>query len=161
MTLFNDLKLIRPHILSTWHRPGSWPRFSFFGWFSQLNRFIFKLTFLLSWQYCVTRETVKQLPIRDWDIAWSRAVLCDWLFLKTVSALGQKIWSTSEMMGTAGSIEGVWLRGGGGIPALWGAWVVNNMWILILDALSQEEVSMACSKEATVFVHVVQAGPAR
>lgn len=26
------------------------------------------------------RETVKQLPIRDWEMAWSRAVLFDWLF---------------------------------------------------------------------------------
>lgn len=47
------------------------------------------------------RETVKQLPIRDWEMAWSRAVLCDWLFLKTLSALVQKIPNTSEIVGIA------------------------------------------------------------
>lgn len=45
------------------------------------------------------RETVKQLPIRDWEMACSGAVLCDWLFLKTLSALAQKISNTSKILG--------------------------------------------------------------
>lgn len=47
------------------------------------------------------RETMKQLPIRDWEMAWSGAVLYDWLFLKTLSALVQKIPKTSEIVGIA------------------------------------------------------------
>lgn len=57
---------------------------------------------------------MKQLPIRDWEMAWPRAVLCDWLFLKTLSALVQKIRSTSEIVGIAVQKESDW----GGVPAL-------------------------------------------
>lgn len=59
------------------------------------------------------RETVKQFPIRDWEMAWSGAVLCDWLFLKTLSALVQKIPNTSEIVGL-----GVQKEYDCGIPAL-------------------------------------------
>lgn len=51
---------------------------------------------------------MKQLPIRDWEMAWSRAVLCDWLFLKTLSALVQKIRSTSEIVCIAVQKESDW-----------------------------------------------------
>lgn len=54
------------------------------------------------------RATVKKLPIQDWEMAWSRAVLCDWLFLKTLSALVQKITNTSEILGIAVQKESDW-----------------------------------------------------
>lgn len=54
------------------------------------------------------RETVKQFPIRDWEMAWSGAVRCDWLFLKILSALVQKIPNTSEIVGLAVQKESAW-----------------------------------------------------
>lgn len=54
------------------------------------------------------RETVKQLPIRDWEMAWSRAVQCDWLFLKILSVIVQKIPNTSEIVGIALQKESDW-----------------------------------------------------
>lgn len=93
------------------------------------------------------RETVKQLPIRNWEMAWFRAVLCDWLFLKTLSALVQKIPNTSKTVGIAVQKESDW-----GDPSPLRSLSCEQMCqSLFLMPLSQEEVSMACSKEAKVF----------
>lgn len=50
------------------------------------------------------RETVKQLPIWNGEMTWPRAVLCDWLFLKTLPALVRQIADPSVI---AGVTEGV------------------------------------------------------
>lgn len=41
-------------------------------------------------------------------MAWSGAVLCDWLFLKTLSAVVQKIPNTSDIVGLAVQKESDW-----------------------------------------------------
>lgn len=53
------------------------------------------------------RETMKQLPIRNWEMPWSRAILCGWLFLKTLSALVQQF-PNSEIVGINNMKEYDW-----------------------------------------------------
>lgn len=77
-------------------------------------------------------------------MAWSGVILCDWLFLKILSTLVEQVPNTSEIVGIP-----LWGGVTGRSQSLEEPELCLSVWVLpILTLLSQEEVSMTCSKEA-------------